>query len=117
MSRLNLTTFVFGVGFVLGGVAMNGLDAQTASKKAYAITEFNADLADTAGLTAARERIAAAGGKSLYTAAGRVIAVHGDAPKHIGLTEFNSAEDALKWMRAEKPPKEVARGYVVEAEK
>ena len=39
MNRLNLTIFVFGVGFAVGGLAMNGLNAQTASKKNFHVGE------------------------------------------------------------------------------
>jgi len=82
-------------GFGLGAVAVQGLHAQ-ATPKAYIVTESEvldaAVIAETRPLVAAV--VQAAGGRRLVPAGGKIVAIVGEAPKRIGITEYDSLEKA-----------------------
>jgi uncharacterized protein (DUF1330 family) len=84
-------------GAALGGVAMQGVNAQLAAKKAYAITELESLDAQAAADIAKRVQTAqaGAGGRNLRTAGGKVVGLEGPPPpKRVGLTEWDSLEKA-----------------------
>jgi len=114
-------------GAALGATAMQGLHAQ-ANLKAYSVAELellNPGVQPTF-LTAAREAITAAHGRSLRTVAGRVVSKEGTPPQHLALVEWDNADDAVAFyqskawadLAAERDKFEkVIRRYVVEVEK
>jgi uncharacterized protein (DUF1330 family) len=84
-------------GAALGGAAMQGVHAQLAAKKAYAITELESLDAQAAADIAKRVQAAQAeaGGRNLRTAGGKVVGLEGPPPpKRVGLTEWDSLEKA-----------------------
>jgi uncharacterized protein (DUF1330 family) len=84
-------------GAVLGATAMQGVNAQLAAKKAYAITELESLDAQAAADIAKRVQAvqAEAGGRNLRTAGGKVVGLEGPPPpKRVGLTEWDSLEKA-----------------------
>ena len=119
---------VFGivVGAALGAAAMQGLQAQT-KPKAYSVTET--EVLDATAQAAYRPQVQAAqkaaGGRSFRTAGGRVVALEGAAaPKRVGLTEWDSLEQAEAFYKSEAwsdlaPQRDKAvktiRRYAVEA--
>ena len=119
---------VFGivVGAALGAAAMQGLHAQ-AKPKAYSVTETEvldatAQAAYSPQVQAAQK---AAGGRSFRTAGGRIVALEGAAaPKRVGLTEWDSLEQAEAFYKSKAwndlaPQRDKAvktiRRYAVEA--
>ena len=116
-------------GVAIGAVAVQGLHAQGAKLKAYAIAEFEPldTSARAAGLPAARKVIEAANGQSLRTTAGRVVEIEGGpAPKSVGITEWPSVDEAVAFYKSKAwtdiaPQRDkfakVIRRYVVEVEK
>jgi uncharacterized protein (DUF1330 family) len=116
-------------GVAIGAIALQGLHAQGAKQKAYAISEI--DVLDASALGAylpgARKAIAAAHGRTLGTAGGRVVQIEGGpAPKRVGITEWDSVDDAVAFYKSKAwtdlaPQREkatkVVRRYVVETEK
>jgi uncharacterized protein (DUF1330 family) len=116
-------------GVAIGAIAVQGLHAQGAKLKAYAIAEFEPGdtSAQAAALPAARKAIEAANGHSLRTTAGRVVQVEGaPAPKSVGITEWGSVDEALAFYKskawADLAPQrdkvgKLIRRYVVEVEK
>jgi uncharacterized protein (DUF1330 family) len=84
-------------GAALGAVAVQGVQAQLAAKKAYAITELESLDAQAAADIAKRVQAAQAeaGGRNLRTAGGKVVGLEGPPPpKRVGLTEWDSLEKA-----------------------
>jgi uncharacterized protein (DUF1330 family) len=84
-------------GAALGATAMQGVNAQLAAKKAYAITELESLDAQAAADIAKRVQTAQAeaGGRNLRTAGGKVVGLEGPPPpKRVGLTEWDSLEKA-----------------------
>ena len=84
-------------GAALGGAAVQGVQAQLAAKKAYAITELESLDAQAAADIAKRVQAAQAeaGGRNLRTAGGKVVGLEGPPPpKRVGLTEWDSLEKA-----------------------
>jgi uncharacterized protein (DUF1330 family) len=84
-------------GAALGATAMQGVNAQLAAKKAYAITELESLDAQAAADIARRVQAAQseAGGRNLRTAGGKVVGLEGPPPpKRVGLTEWDSLEKA-----------------------
>jgi uncharacterized protein (DUF1330 family) len=84
-------------GAALGATVMQGVNAQLAAKKAYAITELESLDAQAAADIAKRVQAAQseAGGRNLRTAGGKVIGLEGPPPpKRVGLTEWDSLEKA-----------------------
>ena len=84
-------------GAALGATAMQGVNAQLAAKKAYAITELESLDAQAAADIAKRVQAAQAeaGGRNPRTAGGKVVGLEGPPPpKRVGLTEWDSLEKA-----------------------
>jgi uncharacterized protein (DUF1330 family) len=117
------------VGVAIGAVAVQGLQAQGAKLKAYSV--FEGDILDASAqaayLPAVRKAIAAAHGRALRTAAGRVVQIEGEpAPKSVGIVEWDSLDDAVAFYKSKAwmdlaPQRDKAvkttRRYVVEVEK
>ena len=82
-------------GAAFGAAAVQGLHAQ-AKPKAYIVTDI--EVLDAAANAAFSPLIQAsqkaAGARSLRTAGGKIVAFVGEAPKRIGITEFESLEKA-----------------------
>jgi uncharacterized protein (DUF1330 family) len=117
-------------GVALGGVAVQGLQAQAKPKlKAYSIGEIIPIAGATvspAYLAAARKALADAGGRSMGTLKGRIFHAEGDAPPiGVAMTEWDSADDARAFFQSknwkdlapegEKTAKTLRR-YIVEVE-
>jgi len=85
-------------GTALGAAAMQGLHAQ-AKPKAYQVTEL--EIIDEAAwkefMVAVRASQQAAAGRNLRTARGKVVAFVGAPPKHVGITEFDSLDQAVAY--------------------
>jgi uncharacterized protein (DUF1330 family) len=86
------------VGAALGAAAVQGLHAQV-KPKAYIVTE--SEVLDAAVLAAytpqAQSAVKAAGGSPGIVSSGKVIALVGEAPKRIGVSEWESVEKAQSW--------------------
>jgi len=86
------------VGAALGAAAVQGLHAQ-AKPKAYIVTE--SEVIDPAGLAAytpiAQAAVRKAGGRSLAPATTKAVAFVGEAPKRVGISEWESMEKAQAW--------------------
>jgi uncharacterized protein (DUF1330 family) len=82
-------------GAALGGVAIQGLQAQ-AKPKAYTVSEL--ETLDAAAIATFVPRVQAAqqaaGGRNLKTGGGKVVALEGTAPKRVAITEWDSLERA-----------------------
>jgi uncharacterized protein (DUF1330 family) len=116
-------------GIAIGAIALQGLHAQGAKKKAYTVSEIEIlnPSAQAAYLPVARKAIEAAHGRALGTAGGRVVQIEGTpAPKNVGIVEWDSLDDAVAFYKSKAwtdlaPDREkatkVTRRYVVEAEK
>jgi uncharacterized protein (DUF1330 family) len=85
-------------GAALGGAAIQGLHAQ-AKPKAYIITDIELlDAAANAAFTPLiRASQQAAGGRNLGTAGGKIVAFVGEAPKSVGIVEWDSLDAAVAW--------------------
>ena len=83
------------VGAALGAAAVQGLHAQ-AKPKAYIVSE--SELLDPAAVASTRPLVAAAaeaaGGRRIVPAGGKIVAFVGEAPKRVGITEYESLEKA-----------------------
>jgi uncharacterized protein (DUF1330 family) len=113
-------------GVALGAAAVHGLHAQ-AKPKAYMVTELEvidaeANKAFTQAVRAAQQQ---ASGRNLRTAYGKIVAFVGDPPKHVGITEFDSLDQAVAYRNSpafkELDPLrnkaiKIIRQYTVEAE-
>jgi uncharacterized protein (DUF1330 family) len=122
-------TMVLLAGVAIGAIAVQGLHAQGAKLKAYAVSEFEPldTSAQAAYLPPARKAIEAANGHSLRTAGGRVVQIEGGpAPKSVGITEWASVDEAVAFYKSKAwtdlaPQRDKAtkaiRRYVVEVEK
>jgi uncharacterized protein (DUF1330 family) len=116
-------------GVAIGAIAVQGLQAQGAKQKAYAVSEAEIldPSAQAAYLPAARKAIEAAHGRALRTAAGRVVQIEGGPPpKSAAIVEWDSLDDAIAFYKSKAwadlaPQREkstkVIRRYVVETEK
>ena len=82
-------------GAALGAAAVQGLHAQ-AKPKAYIVTE--SEVLDATALAAYRPKVVAAiqaaGGRRLAPATDKIVAFVGQAPKRIGITEWDTLEKA-----------------------
>ena len=82
-------------GIAIGAVAIQGLHAQ-AKPKAFVITET--EVLDAAALAAysplARAAADAAGGRRVSPPGGKTVAFVGEAPKRVGIQEWESLEKA-----------------------
>jgi uncharacterized protein (DUF1330 family) len=121
-SKLALTLIV---GAAVGAAAAHGLHAQ-AKPKAYQVTEIEIIDAEAfktfASAVAASQQ--AAGGRNLRTGGGKVVAFAGEAPKNVGIVEFDSLDQAVAWRNSQAfkdlaPQRDkavkVIRQYAVEA--
>jgi uncharacterized protein (DUF1330 family) len=112
-------------GAALGGAAIQGLHAQ-AKPKAYLITEtevLDRAVLDNTYFPQVRQAAKTAGGNIDFISPGEnIVAVVGDAPKRVGVSEWESMEKAKAWLnsaerqaapRREKAQK-VTRQYIVE---
>jgi uncharacterized protein (DUF1330 family) len=110
----------------LGAAAMQGLHAQ-AKPKAYQVTEL--EIIDNAAwqefVKAVRASQQAASGRNLRTAMGKVVAFVGAPPKHVGITEFDSLDQAVAYRNSQafkdldplrNKAIKIVRQYTVEAE-
>ena len=115
-------------GVALGGLAVQGLHAQT-KLKAYSIGEIIPIAGATVSpsyLAAARKALADAGGRSMGTLKGRIFHAEGEAPPiGVAMTEWDSADAARAFFQSkawkdlapegEKTAKTIRR-YIVEVE-
>ena len=113
-------------GAALGAVAVQGLHAQ-AKPKTYVVTETEPLDAAAAAVFSplATATLTAAGGRSLRTAGGRVVAMEGAAaPKRVVINEWDGVEQAQAYYNSQAwkdlaPQREKAikiiRRYAVEA--
>ena len=123
------TMMVLLAGVAIGAIALEGLHAQGAKQKAYAIgeTEILDPAAQAAYLPAARKAIEEAHGRAFRTAAGRVVQIEGGSPpKSAAIVEWDSLDDAVAFYKSKAwtdlaPQRDkavkVIRRYVVEVEK
>ena len=85
-------------GAALGAAAVQGLHAQ-AKPKAYLVSE--SEMLDAAALAAYTPLVVAAlqaaGARRLAPAAGKIVAVVGEAPKRVAISEWESVEKAQAW--------------------
>jgi uncharacterized protein (DUF1330 family) len=85
-------------GAAFGAAAVQGLHAQ-AKPKAYIVTDI--EVLDTAAngvfTPLIRASQQAAGGRNLQTAGGKIVAFVGEAPKSVGITEWDSLDAAVTW--------------------
>jgi uncharacterized protein (DUF1330 family) len=112
------------VGAALGTAAVQGLHAQ-AKAKAYIVSESEVLDAAAAAAYSPLTQVAqkAAGGRSFRTT-GKTVAIVGVAPKRVGLSEWDSLEQAQAWFnsaaRKDLAPQrdkaiKIIRQYIVEA--
>lgn len=89
------------MGAAFGAAAVQGLHAQ--SKKAYTISEL--ETLDAAAQAEYVPKIQAAqkaaGARNLNTAGGRIVAMTGQAPKRLAITEFDSLEKAEAFYKSQ----------------
>jgi uncharacterized protein (DUF1330 family) len=113
-------------GAALVGAAIQGLHAQ-AKPKAYQVTELEVldDAAWQEFVKAVRATQQAASGRNLRTAKGKVVAFVGAPPKNVGITEFDSLDQALAYRNSQafkdldplrNKAIKIVRQYTVEAE-
>jgi uncharacterized protein (DUF1330 family) len=90
------------VGIAVGGAAVQGLHAQ-AKPKAYQVTEL--EITDEAAwktfVQAVRAAQQKAAGRNLRTAMGKVVGFVGNPPKNVGITEFDSLEQAVAYRNSQ----------------
>ena len=110
-------------GAVLGAAAVQGLHAQV-KPKAYIVTE--SEVLDAAALASYTTAIGAvqkaAGGRSFGTR-GKIVASVGDAPKRVGISEWDSLEKVQAYLNSAERKKvvegskvvKITRQYIVEA--
>jgi uncharacterized protein (DUF1330 family) len=122
-SKLALTLVV---GAAVGAAAVHGLHAQ-AKPKAYQVTELEIIDAEAykTFVQAVRAVQQQASGRNLRTAGGKVVAFVGNSPKNVGITEFDSLEQAVAYRNSQAfkdldPQRnkaiKIIRQYTVEAE-
>ena len=114
------------VGAAVGAAAVQGLHAQ-AKPKAYQVTELEIIDAESwkTFATAVRATQQQASGRNLRTAGGKIVAFVGDSPKNVGITEFDSLDQAVAYRNSQAfkdldPQRnkaiKIIRQYAVEAE-
>lgn len=89
-------------GAALGAAAVQGLHAQ-AKPKAYQVTELEIIDANAYKdfVQKVRATQQAANGRNLRTANGKVVAFVGAAPKNVGITEFESLDQAVAYRNSQ----------------
>jgi uncharacterized protein (DUF1330 family) len=113
-------------GAALGAGAVHGLHAQV-KPKAYQVTEL--EIIDAAAyktfVQAVRAAQQQASGRNFRTAGGKIVAFVGDPPKNVGITEFDSLEQAVAYRNSQafkdldplrNKAIKIVRQYSVEAE-
>jgi uncharacterized protein (DUF1330 family) len=113
-------------GAALGGAAIQGLHAQ-AKPKAYLVTEtevLDRAVLENTYFPQVREAAKAAGGNIEFIPPGeKIVAVVGDAPKRVGVSEWDSMEKAQAWIKSPErqalgpqrdKAQKVTRQYIVE---
>jgi uncharacterized protein (DUF1330 family) len=82
-------------GIGIGAVAVQTLHAQ-AKPKAYTISELEMldAAANTAFVPLVQAAQKAAGGRAFRTGGGKIVAMEGEAPKRVAITEWDSLEQA-----------------------
>ena len=123
-SKYKMTLAVL-AGTALGAAAIQGLHAQ-AKPKAYLVTESEVlDAAALASYTADVSAVQkAAGGRSFGTR-GKIVATVGDAPKRVGISEWDSLEQVQAYINSAARKNlvegrkviKINRQYIVEASK
>ena len=124
-SKYKIVLAVVG-GAALGAATVHGLYAQ-AKPKAYQVTELEVIDAEAnkAFTQAGRASQQQASGRNLRTAYGKVVAFVGDPPKHVGITEFESLDQAVAYRNSQafkdlaplrNKAIKILRQYTVEAE-
>jgi uncharacterized protein (DUF1330 family) len=85
-------------GAAVGAAAVHGLHAQ-AKPKAYSVTEIEVidDAAEAAYARQIVAEVAFAGGKPINNAGGKIVAVVGEAPKRVAITEWNTLDQLQKF--------------------
>ena len=85
-------------GIGIGAVAVQTLHAQ-AKPKAYQVTELEIIDAEAwkTFVQAVRASQQQASGRNLRTAGGKIVAFVGDPPKNVGITEFDSLDQAVAY--------------------
>ena len=105
-------------GATLGAAAVQGLHAQ-AKLRAYTVTEV--EVLDPAALAVYTPLVLAAikgaGGRTFNTAGGRTITFTGEAPKRVGIIEWDSLEQAQAFVNSAAfsnlaPQRDKAEKYV-----
>jgi hypothetical protein len=110
-TKFTIGAATMAVGVMFGALGNQAIHAQ-AGKKVYQISEYtnvNWNVTDT------RAKLTAAGGIPFNTANGKVTAVEGKAPAHVGIVQWNSLDAALNFAKSKDAPK-ADRRYLVEAE-
>jgi uncharacterized protein (DUF1330 family) len=111
-------------GTALGAAAMHGLHAQ-AKPKAFSVTEI--EVIDTAAqaiyVPAAVAEVGFAGGRPINNPGGKIVALTGEAPKRVAITEwatldkaqeFYSSKDWKRLAPQREKAQKVIRQYLVE---
>jgi uncharacterized protein (DUF1330 family) len=90
-------------GAILGGAAVQGVNAQLAAKKAYTVTELETLNPQAAADLAQRISAAqmSAGGRNLRTGGGKVVGMEGPPPPpRVAITEWDSLEKAEAFFKS-----------------
>jgi uncharacterized protein (DUF1330 family) len=114
------------VGAAVGAAAVQGLHAQ-AKPKAYQVTELEIIDAESwkTFAQAVRATQQQANGRNLRTAGGKIVAFVGDPPKNVGITEFDSLDQAVAYRNSpafkdldplRNKAIKIIRQYTIEAE-
>ena len=100
-SKYKIVLAVVG-GAALGAATVHGLHAQ-AKPKAYQVTEL--EIVDAAAyktfVQAVRAAQQKASGRNLRTAGGKVVTFVGNPPKNVGITEFDSLDQAVAYRNSQ----------------
>ena len=119
-------TLALVAGTAIGATAVQVLHAQ-GKPKAYQVTELEIldEEAWKTFVTAVRAAQQTASGRNLRTARGKVVGFVGDPPKYVGITEFDSLDQAVAYRNGPafkdlEPQRskaiKIVRQYTVEAE-
>ena len=114
------------LGTAVGAAAVHGLHAQ-AKPKAYQVTELEIIDAEAwkTFVQAVRATQQQASGRNLRTAGGKIVAFVGDPPRNVGITEFDSLDQAVAYRNSpafkdldplRNKAIKIIRQYTVEAE-
>ena len=126
MNLKSKLTLALVVGAAVGAAAVQGLHAQ-AKPKAYQVTELEIIDAESwkTFVQAVRATQQQASGRNLRTAGGKIVAFVGDPPKNVGITEFDSLDQAVAYRNSpafkdldplRNKAIKIIRQYTIEAE-